>query len=67
MEKGKLINRDKMRGCMAEQKLTQEDISEYLNISKQSLINKMLCRTEFTEDEIVLLQEKFGNVIFFTL
>lgn len=65
MSKEKLINRDKLRGCMAEQKLTQEDISEYLSISKASFINKMLCRNEFTEDEIVLLRRKFGDIIFF--
>ena len=64
MSKEKLINRDKVRGCMAEQKLTQEHISEYLGISRASFFNKMQCLTEFTEAEILLLKKKFGDVIF---
>jgi transcriptional regulator with XRE-family HTH domain len=36
MDKQMLINRDKIRGIMAEKRLTQEDVSDYLGISRAS-------------------------------
>lgn len=62
-----LINRDKLRGCMAEHRTTQEEIAVYLGITRASMNNKMTQKTDFNEKEIALLRNKFGDVIFFTL
>ena len=64
MSNEKLINRDKLRGLMAELKLTQDDLSKELGISRASFNYKMTCKLEFTEKEIALLRNKFGDIIF---
>lgn len=64
MDKQMLINRDKIRGIMAEKRLTQEDVSDYLGISRASFNYKMTCKVEFTEEEIAKLRNRFGDIIF---
>lgn len=67
MSNNLLINRDKLRGCMAEQRTTQEEIADFLGITRASMNNKMTRKTDFNEKEITLLRKKFGDIIFFTI
>ena len=43
---------DKLRGIMAEKKISQVDIADRLNISLQAVNNKFTGKTEFTLKEI---------------
>ena len=43
---------DKLRGIMAEKKISQVDIADRLNISLQAVSNKFTGKTEFTFKEL---------------
>lgn len=59
-----MIDRDELRACMARKKLTQEDTARSINISTTAFRLKLIGKREFTEKEIKLLVDLFGNSIF---
>ena len=64
MNETQFENRNKLRGAIAEQGLTQGKVAAKLNISIQSLSTKMQGKYAFTENEIVALRDLFGLDIF---
>jgi transcriptional regulator with XRE-family HTH domain len=64
MSKTQFINRNKLRGAMAEHGLTQVKVAEKLTITVQSLSGKMQGKYAFTESEIASLKDLFGLGIF---
>ncbi len=47
-----MINRDKLRGLMAERKITQAKLAKEIGISTNSLNMKLNGKTSFNESEI---------------
>jgi len=64
MEKKPFVNRNKLRGAMAEHRLTHGEVAKKLNITIQTLSNKMSGEYAFNEFEIVTLNGLFGLDIF---
>lgn len=64
MNETQFVNRNKLRGAIAEHGLTQGKVAAKLNISIQSLSTKMQGKYAFTENEIVALRDLFGLDIF---
>ena len=64
MNETQFVNRNKLRGAIAEHGLTQGKVAAKLNISIQSLSTKMQGKYAFTENEIVALSDLFGLDIF---
>ena len=60
----KIINREKLKEKMYLIHWTQQELADYLNISRQSVINKLKKGKDFTEEEMFLLKSKFGKSIF---
>ena len=60
-----LINRDKLRGKMAEVKMSQTCLASNLNITPSALTRKMKSSTDFNENEIYIMYKLFGSNIFF--
>ena len=60
----KFINREKLKEKMYLNHMTQQELAVYLDISRQSVINKLTKGKDFTEDEMVKLKSKFGKSIF---
>jgi transcriptional regulator with XRE-family HTH domain len=62
------LNTNKIRGLMAEKGITQADVAKKLNISQNSVGNKLQGKTKFTANEIGLLCNVFKVMpgIFFT-
>ena len=60
----KIINREKLKEKMYLSHCTQQKLADYLDISRQSVINKLKKGKDFTEDEMVKLKSKFGKSIF---
>lgn len=60
----KIINREKLKEKMHLTHMTQQGLAVYLDISRQSVINKLKKGKDFTEDEMVKLKSKFGKSIF---
>ena len=59
-----LVNRDKIRGLLAENKITQNDLAKELDITAQALSNKLNSYVDFTEHETYSLYKKWGAIIF---
>ena len=64
MNETQFVNRNKLRGAMAEHGLTHGQVAKKLNISIQALSNKMSGKYAFNEFEIVTLKDLFGLDIF---
>ena len=47
-----MFNLDKVRGCMAERRDTQEDLAKILGLSTNSVNNKLNGKTPFNDREI---------------
>lgn len=62
---GDFVNRDKLRGVLAEQRLNQNDLAIMLGTNRVSICNRLNGDTRFTETEISILAEKFGKSIFY--
>ena len=60
----KFINREKLKEKMYLNHMTQQELAVYLDISRQSVINKLKKGKDFTEEEMFLLKSKFGKSIF---
>lgn len=59
------VNRSKLRGKLAENEITREQLAEKLGISCSTLHYKMKGESEFTETEIKLLYDNFGTDVIF--
>lgn len=55
-----MINRNKLRGLMAEQKITQTKLAKELGISKNSLNTKINGKSVFNENEISKISNLLG-------
>lgn len=64
MNETQFVSRNKLRGAMAEYGIKTTELAEKLNITKQTLYNKMKKNFSFTENEIAILKELFGLGIF---
>lgn len=62
---GDFVNRDKLRGLLAEQRLNQGDLAKLLGTNRVSVSNRLNGDTRFTENEISILAEKFGKSVFY--
>lgn len=60
-----LINRDKLKGQIAEKGVKASDIAKELGISRTAYYKRLNKGRNFKEDEIQKLQSIFGKVIFF--
>lgn len=49
------FNIDKIRGVMAEHRITQEMIANALHISRKTAVNKLNGKTKITVDELVII------------
>jgi plasmid maintenance system antidote protein VapI len=58
------IDRQKLKGKMAERSMTYDDIARILKIDKRSVGNKIRGYTQFNEEEISELKKRFGTSIF---
>lgn len=63
MNKTQFINRNKLRGAIAESGMTPAKLADILGITRQSVYSK-LKGTPFNENEIATLKELFGLGIF---
>ncbi len=63
MNKTQFINRNKLRGAIAESGMTPAKLAGILGITRQSVYSK-LKGTPFNENEIATLKELFGLGIF---
>ncbi len=63
------FNIDKIRGVMAEHRITQETIANALKISRKTAVNKLNGKTKITVDELVIIANltKSNISIFFDL
>ena len=59
------VNRDKLRGAMAERNMTQYDLARVLSLTLANTNLKINGKRRFTEGEIYLLGKEFGKDIFF--
>lgn len=59
-----MVDRNELRACMARERLTQEETASILNISTSAFRLKLIGKRTFTENEIKLLMERFGNSVF---
>jgi DNA-binding XRE family transcriptional regulator len=59
-----IIDRNKLRGSIRANGMTQADLAKMLEISPNSIYNKLSGKTEFTESEIAKLRTHFGKEIF---
>lgn len=59
------VNRNKLRGKMAENSYTQTTLSKELDICRQSLSDKLAGKSQFSESEIAILAKKFGEDVFY--
>lgn len=62
---GDFVNRDKLRGLLAEQHLNQNDLAKMLGANRVGVSNRLNGNTRFTEAEISILAEKFGKSVFY--
>ncbi len=58
------VNREKLRGVMAEKGLKQNDIAKELGVSRSTFSQKMTGDNRFREHEIYILGKLFGKRIF---
>lgn len=65
MEKRFLVNRDRLKSQMVLRRMEQKDLATILSIGDSTVSRKMNGLNYFTEDEIIILKEKFGNSIFY--
>lgn len=59
------VNRDKLRGAMAEKSITQEELAHQLGICRTSLSQRMNEKKQFSELEIANLADIFGKDVFY--
>lgn len=52
-----MVNFDKLRGALAEKKITQENLADKLGCSRQSINNKINGRTPLTLRDVVVICE----------
>lgn len=57
------FNVDKIRGVMAEKRITQEMIAKALNISRKTVLNKLNGKAKITVDELVTITNLTENNI----
>lgn len=54
------MNKDKLRGLMAERRLTAQDMADLLHMNYYTFIGRMGGRSEFRVSEIIILADFFG-------
>jgi transcriptional regulator with XRE-family HTH domain len=55
-----MVNLMKIKGCMAEHKHTQKDVAKILNLSVNSVNNKLLGKVKFTIEELTTLSKTYN-------
>lgn len=60
-----LVNRNKLRGKIAEKGIKVNDLIAKMGISRTAYYSKINGKTDFTEKELCILKSIFGDVIFF--
>lgn len=63
MNESQFVNRNKLRGAMAEYGIKSAELAERLSLTRQSLSTKLNGKG-FSEHEIATLKEVFGLTIF---
>ena len=60
-----IVNREKLKEKMYLIHWGHQELANFLDISRQSVINKLTKGGDFTEEEMTKLKSKFGSSIFF--
>ena len=59
------VNRNELKAQLVRNNMTASDLAKFLGISRQSLSLRMTSKSDFTEKELKVMKDKFGEVIFF--
>ena len=59
------VNRNKLKGAMAERGMTQVDLAQELNLNLANTNLKINGKRKFTEPEMYVLGQLFGTRVFF--
>ena len=59
-----IINRNKLKGAIAESGIKKQDLAVRLGISRQELSYKLSGQHSFNENQMVVLEGLFGREIF---
>lgn len=59
------VNRNELKAQLVRNNMTASDLAKILGISRQSLSLRMTSKSDFTEKELKIMKDKFGEVIFF--
>lgn len=59
------VNRNELKAQLVRNNMTASDLAKILGISRQSLSLRMTSKSDFTEKELKVMKDKFGEVIFF--